>query len=158
MQTSATMTMRIKPGEAATPGADEQQRGEPGPAAAAPVKIAIVEDELIVAWSLQSTAEDLGHEVIGVFASGEAALEILADEPADLLFIDINLGEGIDGIETARRLRDQRPIAVLFVTANADSETRARVAETVPGAMLLRKPVLASLLQQAIAQLSAPRD
>lgn len=112
----------------------------------------------MVAWSLQSTAEDLGHDVIGVFASGEAALEVLADEPVDLLFVDINLGDGIDGVETARRLRERHAVAVLFITAYADPETRARVADAVPGAKLTRKPVLRGLLEEAITELGATRN
>ena len=153
MQTSATMTMQLTPEEDPTAGATEKDACD---AAAEPKRIAIVEDELMVAWSLQSNAEDLGHDVIGVFASGEAALEVLAEEPADILCIDINLGDGIDGVETARRLRELRPTAVLFITAYADPETRSRVAHVVPGAKLLRKPILKGLLEEAIAELSPP--
>lgn len=158
MQSFATMSMQLTSGEGAVPSRGVQDGETPPVGAGLARKIAIVEDEVMVAWSLQTTAEDLGHEVIGVFASGEAALEVLAEEAADLLFIDVNLGDGIDGVETARRLRERQALAVLFITAYADAETRMRVAEEVPGAMLLRKPVLKGLLQEAITQLAETKN
>jgi two-component system, response regulator PdtaR len=113
-------------------------------------RIAIVEDELMVAWSLESMAQDLGHEVIGIYPSGEAALAGLADEEANLVFMDINLGSGMDGIETARRLRNGSRVPILFISAYADPATRTRVQEAVPDAMLLGKPVSGSALARAI--------
>jgi CheY-like chemotaxis protein len=113
-------------------------------------RIAIVEDEMMVAWSLETMAEELGHVVTGVFATGESAIEALSRDPPDLLFMDINLGGGIDGVETARRLRHAHPVRVLFISAYADEETRGRVREAVPDARLLGKPVRTLVLKQAI--------
>lgn len=113
-------------------------------------RIAIVEDEMMVAWSLETMAEELGHVVTGVFASGEAAIEALSRDPPDLLFMDINLGGGIDGVETARRLRQAHAMTVLFISAYADDATRDRVREAIPDARLLGKPVQTLILKQAI--------
>ena len=157
MHSLATMsTQQPKPEQEPAVAADAQPDDRPARTAASR-RIAIVEDELAVAWSLQTTAEDLGHEVIGVFASGEAALDVLALEQADLLFIDIALGEGIDGIETARLLREQRPIGVLFITGSPDRETYARIVEAVPDAKMIGKPVFREALEEAVAALGVPR-
>ena len=155
MHSSATMTMQLTPDQNQTPAEGEEEASGARRALANPQRIAIVEDELAVAWTLQSTAEDLGHEVIGVFASGEAALEVLTDEQADLLFLDVDLGEGIDGIETARQLRERQPIGILFITGSPDPETRARIAEAIPEAKLMGKPVFRDALEEAIAGLAA---
>ncbi len=46
---------------------------------------------------------DEGYDVEAV-ASGEECLQRLADQPCDLVFLDVWL-EGIDGIETLERIR-----------------------------------------------------
>ncbi len=114
-------------------------------------RVAIVEDEFLVAWSLEGTLEDLGHEVIGIFATGETALAALENHAVDLVCMDINLGSGIDGIETAARIRASQPTSIVFVSAYSDAGTRARVTSTVPGAILLGKPVDPKALEQAIS-------
>ena len=113
-------------------------------------RVAVVEDELMVAWSIETMLEDLGHEVIGLYPTGEKALLALASADVDLLCMDINLGSGIDGIETARRIRKTQPASVLFISAYSDAATKSRALETVPGAVFLGKPLGRSALQEAI--------
>lgn len=58
---------------------------------------------------------------------GEHALDILDNENFDIIIMDINLGSGIDGIETARQIRSQRKydhIAIIAVTANVSPEIK----------------------------------
>ena len=117
-------------------------------------KIAIVEDELAVAWALEAVAEDLGHSVVGTFSTGRAALDGLQHEDVDLIFMDINLGGGMDGIETARQLGTVRPVPVLFISGFVDPEMEARVAGSGMQALLIRKPVGTEGLKRAVEQLT----
>jgi len=115
-------------------------------------RIAIVEDELMVAWTLESMVEELGYEVVGIYAGGEAALAGIDPESTDIVLMDINLGgAGLDGVETARRLLDGQAYRILFISAYADPATRARVGDAIPGAPLLRKPLSADRLAEALA-------
>ncbi len=104
----------------------------------------------MVAWSIETMLEDLGHEVIGLYPSGEKALLALAGADVDLLCMDINLGSGIDGIETARRIREIQPASVIFISAYSDAATKGRALDTVPGAAFLGKPLGRSALKEAI--------
>jgi CheY-like chemotaxis protein len=115
-----------------------------------PPRVAIVEDELMVAWSLQATVEDLGYQVAGIFADADAALAQLLLQPVDLVLMDINLGRGMDGVETARRVKAAFRTPIVFISAYADPAMRERIAKAVPGAPLLSKPVETSLLTAAI--------
>jgi DNA-binding response OmpR family regulator len=49
-------------------------------------------------------------------ASGEAALEMIQNDPPDLVLLDINL-PGIDGLDTLKRFRQNLSAPVIFVTA-----------------------------------------
>lgn len=119
-------------------------------------RIAIVEDELLVAWSLESTVEDMGYSVTGIFSNAPAVLASLLLQPVDLVLMDINLGGGMDGIDAARRVRAASPARIIFISAYADAGVQARIRETVPGAVLLRKPILQAELGAAIARLLTP--
>jgi CheY-like chemotaxis protein len=114
-------------------------------------RVAVVEDELMVAWTIESLLEDLGLEVVGMFANGEDAVAALKDAAVDLICLDINLGRGIDGIETARRIREGQPAAILFISAYSDDDTRARIGEIAPDAALIGKPTSLAALKQAVA-------
>lgn len=136
----------------ATPPRPPSDRVDDVGATASPTrKVAIVEDELMVAWSLEGIVEDLGHSVVGIFANAEAVLESLLTQPAELVLMDINLGGGMDGVDTARRIKAAYRIAIIFISAYADPAMRERVAKAVPGAQLLKKPVQVADLVAAIA-------
>lgn len=113
-------------------------------------RVAIVEDELLVAWTLETLLEDAGYEVIGIFPNGEDALAGLENEDVDVVCMDINLGKGIDGIQTATQLRTKQAPKIIFITAYADEATAKRAQSASPGAIMLSKPVSADSLQDAI--------
>jgi len=129
------------------PGSDSQSGRVPYPGRAAqprrdlPLRIAVVEDEVIIAWSLEALIGDLGHEVVGIYADGEQALAGIDCDETDVVLMDINLGGAEDGIEVAQKLCQGTKLRVLFISAYADAGTGARIAKTVPGAPLLRKPI-----------------
>lgn len=61
--------------------------------------------------------------------NGEAALDLVPRERPDLILMDIGLGEGIDGLETTRRLKaspDHAAIPVIALTAHALATDRER--------------------------------
>ena len=64
-------------------------------------KILVVEDEPIVAKDISSTLKKLGHEVIGWGINEESTRELVAKHKPELVFMDINLEEEVDGVEIA---------------------------------------------------------
>ena len=95
------------------------------------VKIFIVEDENIVAMHIKHKVESLGYQVTAITPSGEEALEILSESSPDLVLMDIVLKGQMDGIETAKKIREAYEIPVVYLTAYSDENTlrRAKVAE-----------------------------
>lgn len=78
------------------------------------LRVLIVEDEPIVAMTLEDILMDLGHDVVGPAGRLDEGLE-LAEEPVlDLAVLDVNLG-GERSTPIARRLRE-RGIRFVFAT------------------------------------------
>ena len=98
----------------------------------------IVEDEAIVAADLKATLERSGYTVLGPAESGEAAVEIAAEQHPDLILMDIRLAGEMDGIEAAARIRQQLHLPVVFLTAHSDEATLSRARESAPLGFLLK--------------------
>jgi CheY-like chemotaxis protein len=114
-------------------------------------RVLIVEDELLVAWHLESLVREQNLEVCALVPDGEGAIEQAIDFDVDLIFMDVRLAGRMDGIEAARRIREQRDTPIIFVTAHGDSVTCAHIARVVPGAPVLAKPITADRLREALA-------
>ncbi|KAB0676289.1 response regulator [Aureimonas leprariae] len=98
-----------------------------------PLRILIVEDEPLIALDLQAILEDAGHEVVGFATDLHRALEVAsAYVNLDLALMDVDLAGGVDGVETARRLREEHDVAALFVSGRLTDEVRARSAGSRP--------------------------
>jgi PAS domain S-box-containing protein len=102
------------------------------------IRVLIVENEGLVGCDIAATLSQLDYEVLGVFASGEEVLEKFDSLLPDLVLMDVHLAGQLDGIETARRLHEKGPAAIVYVTACADLETVARARETQPHGYLLK--------------------
>jgi CheY-like chemotaxis protein len=114
-------------------------------------RVLIVEDELLVAWHLESLARELNLEVCALVPDGDGAIEHATDLDVDLVLMDIRLAGGMDGIEAARRIRENRDTPIIFITAHGDAVTRAHIERIVPGAPVLAKPITSQHLRDAIA-------
>jgi CheY-like chemotaxis protein len=62
-------------------------------------RVLIVEDELLVAWHLESLAREQNLEVSGLVPDGDGAIEQAVDLDVDLVLMDIRLAGQMDGIE-----------------------------------------------------------
>ena len=58
------------------------------------LRILVVEDEPIVAMSLEDILDDLGYAVVGPAFRLAHALELAADEAIDAAILDVNMGDG----------------------------------------------------------------
>lgn len=112
-------------------------------------KILIIEDENIVAMDIKNNLKRLGYAVPYVVDSGEKALQKVAENHPDLVIMDIRLSGDIDGITTAKIIRNNFKIPIIYLTAYSDEITLQRAKLTEPFGYVL-KPFDEKDLQIAI--------
>jgi two-component system, response regulator PdtaR len=101
-------------------------------------KIFIVEDEPIVAMTLEDTLAQLGYVVAGTATNGRDALEQIGETHPDLILMDIRIEGELDGIETAEKVTTLYHIPVVYLTAHSDEKTLERAMATQPHGYLLK--------------------
>ena len=95
-------------------------------------RILIVEDEPIVALDLQQELQDFGCEVVALTQSADEALIAAEEFQPDLALMDLHIVGSLDGIQTARLLREAYQIPSVFLTAYSDDATIARAVRETP--------------------------
>jgi PAS domain S-box-containing protein len=88
--------------------------------------ILLVEDEAITALVETQTLEGFGYKV-QLARTGKAAVEATYGGSIDLILMDIDLGEGIDGTEAARRILEHRNLPIVFLSSHSERETVEKV-------------------------------
>jgi PAS domain S-box-containing protein len=101
-------------------------------------QIMVVEDEPGVRKTIEHTLKNLGYGVSALAVSGEEALEKADETRPDLVLMDIVLNGKMDGIETARRIRERFDIPVIYLTGSADDKTLKRAKPTDPFGYVLK--------------------
>jgi CheY-like chemotaxis protein len=118
-------------------------------AKAAPPVVLVVEDEPTVRTLAESTLGEHGYASLSA-ANGTEALALLNDDtPIDLLFTDINMPDGPDGIELARQAVELRPGLRVLYTSGGE-RTDGMIARFVDGATFLQKPYTIDQLIEAV--------
>ena len=114
-----------------------------------PLKIGIVEDELVIARTILNTLDELGYTHCGPAINYTEAMEMLEQNKPDLLLLDIQLSGKKDGIDVAQKLNELYKIPFIFLTANSDAETIDRAKKVKPHAYIV-KPFTKEELYAAI--------
>jgi DNA-binding LytR/AlgR family response regulator len=103
-----------------------------------PLRILIVEDELITAVDIEEHLVKAGYIVTAIARTYEEALEAVRHQPPDLALIDVRLQGAIDGIATARELLRYKWMPIIYLTAQNERETFERAKTTHPAGYLLK--------------------
>ncbi len=119
-------------------------------------RILIVDDEAPararLADLLSDISADFPHAIVGQAADGRSALDRLAETPADIALIDVQM-PGMTGIELARHLGAlPDPPAIVFVTAFDEYAVKAFEVHALD---YLMKPVRAARLLEALTRVHA---
>jgi CheY-like chemotaxis protein len=120
-------------------------------------RILLVEDDATVAAVIRGLLERQGHGVRHAI-NGLAAMAELAQQPCDLVLMDLDL-PGLDGFQVARLIRQNEqpgarvPIVAVTARTGGDDEARSRAAGMDD---FLRKPLTGAQLADVLARWLAP--
>ncbi len=104
------------------------------------IRILIVEDEGLIARDIENMIQKAGHEVCGIAATGQEAIDKAEATQPDLILMDIVLRGDMDGVKAAEIIRERLNIPVIYLTAHTDESTLHRAKLTEPLGYTL-KPV-----------------
>lgn len=117
-----------------------------------PKKVLIVEDDNIQQIILERIISQMGHTVIGSSSAGSQAIEsALRIGAVDLILMDINLADNVDGIEAAKEISKHREVKLVYITSSEDPEDLERAKQTEHVAYLT-KPLTKNMLQETFVK------
>jgi 1,2-diacylglycerol 3-beta-glucosyltransferase len=117
------------------------------------LRVLIIEDEAVLATTLELLIEDAGHRVVGWALDGAQARRLAAEHRPHLALVDIQLRHGDDGVAVARDLTEQLGVQVIFLTAQSDPNTKARAQQVAHHAYVI-KPYVETDLMALIGQVA----
>jgi diguanylate cyclase (GGDEF)-like protein/PAS domain S-box-containing protein len=100
--------------------------------------ILVVEDEVLVARDIQARLSRMGYEVVGMASRGLEAISKALELRPNLILMDINLRDEMDGVEAAAEIRRQFKVPIIFCTAYSNDETLQRAKVTEPYGYVLK--------------------
>jgi DNA-binding response OmpR family regulator len=113
------------------------------------MRVLIIEDDMILALSLEIMLKKLGYAEVRKAHTGESALEIMVNYKPDLMLVDIFLGVGISGIDVVKKIQGKENIPVIYITGNSDDYHR-NLASNTDYLSYLIKPITFTELKKAL--------
>ncbi len=115
-------------------------------------RILLVDDSPMIHNLLRKTLENNGYEVCGDAKNGSEGVDMYMSLMPDLVFMDVTMPI-MDGIEAARRIKENNPAArIIMLTAMGDEEIISQ-AKDVGVDIFLKKPFDDYKIVSAIAKL-----
>jgi PAS domain S-box-containing protein len=113
--------------------------------------ILIVEDDAIAQLTFLQYLRDLGYEKAVTVNNGPDALKTIQSSSVDLVFLDIRIRGEMDGVDTAKKIREKNSdLPLIFLTASTDRQTMQRAMDCQPYS-IIHKPYDLTTLQESIS-------
>lgn len=113
-------------------------------------KVMIVEDDPLLSIVEEKLVSSLGYVVVGKAKSGEDTLKNIQEIDPSILIMDVQLSGSLDGIETIRKLQEQKVnIPVIFLSGD-NSDMILKQANDIDYTDFLLKPVSKAALSQSL--------
>ncbi|MCV2364972.1 response regulator [Paucibacter sp. DJ1R-11] len=112
-------------------------------------KILIVEDQADIRRLIRWALEDTGHQLYEA-PNGNLAMDLARTMQPDLVYLDVMMPGGIDGIEVCRQMRADPRLAkalIVMLTADASQATKTRALATGANFFLAKPFSPAKLLE-----------
>ncbi|NQV37045.1 MAG: response regulator [Candidatus Marinimicrobia bacterium] len=95
-------------------------------------KILIVDDERIICILLSRLLKKLDYEVVGIANCGDDAVKLIKVVEPDVVLMDINMKDQMDGINAAKTIHTFTDIPIIFSTGETKESIIAEALKTSP--------------------------
>jgi len=112
-------------------------------------RILVVDNEGIIAKSIENRLKKAGYTTLGIALSGVEAIQLSSELHPDLILMDIVMDDDVDGIEATARIHDFLDVLIIYITAHDDEEHLLRATQTEPYGYLI-KPIETNVLRSTI--------
>lgn len=102
------------------------------------MKILIVEDEPLIAEDISESLKKSEFEITDIAYTKKDAFTQLETNLPDMVLLDINLDNKMDGIEIAEIIKDKYQIPFIFITSYSDKSTLEKAKITEPAGYLVK--------------------
>lgn len=82
-----------------------------------PIVVLVVEDEPLLRLDIAEELSDMGFEVLEAANAGEAIVLLKANPGIKVMFTDVDMPGGMDGLRLAATVRDRWPPVKIIVTS-----------------------------------------
>ena len=90
-------------------------------------RILVVDDSRLSSQMISDALRKHGYTVKTAHSGEEAVEHVLNGSPLDLVLMDIELGKGMDGIETAHAIQQRKELPIVFLTAYANDRIMEKI-------------------------------
>jgi two-component system, response regulator PdtaR len=125
------------------------------PSAADHPTVLVTEDDELLRLNASELLEESGYTVVEADSAEEALKVMEARKDVRLLFTDIQMPPGCDGLELARQVHKRWPKVLLVITSGQVQPTKAEIADH---GRFIRKPYRAKELLGEIDELFKKGD
>lgn len=85
---------------------------------------------MILSMVLERMVLKLNYSVAGKIITGKEAIDTANELSPDLILMDIQLKDDIDGITAMNEIRNNSDVPVIYITGNSDEYNLSRAKET----------------------------
>lgn len=93
-------------------------------------KVLIVEDDMIISMVLERMMNKMGFDVVEKATTGKKAISLAQEHEPDIILMDIQLKDDIDGITAMQKIRESSEVPVIYITGNSDQYYKEKAQET----------------------------
>jgi DNA-binding response OmpR family regulator len=97
-----------------------------------PGRVAIVEDDPLMASFLEEILTDAGYDVVGKAATATDAISLIGWQQPDLALLDIRLMGRRSGVDVAQEVTRRYGTGVIFETSESNEAVRRQAESTGP--------------------------
>ncbi|HLU94798.1 MAG TPA: response regulator transcription factor [Membranihabitans sp.] len=96
------------------------------------IRVLVVEDDPLIAEDIREFLTNVDYNVVGVEHHKEGALKSLKNNLPDVVLLDINLDNAMDGFEIARHINEIYQIPFLYLTSYSGKSVVDQAKQTKP--------------------------